>query len=103
MRWIAAFFLALPLVLGDVSTSIAGDHDRARDAVRSGQVQPLGSILRQIRPQYPGQLLDAQLQQGRGGRWVYRIKVLDNRGQVTDLRVDATNGRVINARRGGRR
>ena len=55
--------------------------------------------MRQIGRRYPGRLLDARLRQRGGkGRWIYHIKILDNRGSVQSLTVDAKSGRVLKVR-----
>lgn len=74
-----------------------GDQDRARDAYRSGDVLPLSQILRSVRRQYPGKLLDANLAR-RGGGYVYVIKLLDDANRVRLIQVDAQSGRVLSAR-----
>ena len=55
--------------------AMARDHNRARDAVQTGQARPLGQILDQVMNQCPGRFLDAGLRQG-GGGLVYVIKIL---------------------------
>lgn len=75
----------------------ARDHDRARDAVRSGEVRPLGEVLGPVRSRYPGRLLDTQLSR-QGNNWVYRIKILDRAGKVRVVIVDARSGRILRAR-----
>ena len=99
MRWIVvALFLAFATAA--LPGPAFADHDRARDAVTAGQVRPLGNIMRQVNRRYPGRLLDAQLaQRGRNGRWIYNIKILNKRGAVQALKVDAKSGRVLKVRR----
>jgi len=75
------------------------DHDRARDAVGSGDVLPLGQIMDQLRRRYPGRLLDADLGRDNRGRWIYRLKLLAPGDRVRRLVVDAQTGRVLS---GGR-
>ncbi len=98
MSWIViALFLAFSAAA--LPGPALADHDRARDAVTAGQVRPLGKIMRQISRRYPGRWLDARLRQrGRTGRWIYHIKILDNRGSVQSLTVDAKSGRVLKVR-----
>ena len=98
MRWIViALFLAFSAAA--LPGPALADHDGARDAVTAGQVRPLATIMRQLSRRYPGRLLDAQLRQrGRNGRWIYHIKILDNRGSVQSLTVDAKSGRVLKVR-----
>ena len=99
MRWIViALFLAFSAAA--LPGPALADHDRARDAVTAGQVRPLGKIMRQISRRYPGRLLDARLRQrGRNGRWIYNIKILNKRGTVRALKVDAKSGQVLKVRR----
>lgn len=75
----------------------ASDQDRAREAVQSGEAQPLGAILAQLRRRYPGRVLDADLNR-QGGRLVYEIRLLDRGGRVTEVSVDARSGEVLQAR-----
>lgn len=96
-------FLVLIAVLAPVpQAAMAGHrgHDRARDAMRSGQIRPLGEILATVSARYPGKVLDVDLQQGRG-RLVYRIKVLRRDGSVLLVAVDARTRRILSVR--GRR
>ena len=70
---------------------------RARDAVRSGQAQPLGQVLPAVMGRCPGQFLDAWLRQAGGGQ-VYVIKILRPGGRVAKLQVDARSGRIVGGR-----
>ncbi|MFQ5955026.1 MAG: PepSY domain-containing protein [Kiloniellales bacterium] len=97
MRRLAHIVAAATLAVCLAAPAAARDHDRARDAVRSGQARPLGQILGHVMSQCPGQFLDAQLRPGRGGL-VYVIKLLRPGGRVAKLVVDARSGAI----RGGR-
>ncbi len=95
MRWLfAILFFAVLAVTQSPTVAIARDHDKAQEAVRAGEAQPLGAIMRQVGRRYPGQLLDAQLTR-KGKRWIYRLKVLAKDGRVLHLQVDAKSGRVL--------
>lgn len=76
------------------------DQDDARDAVRAGRILPLGQVLQSVRRAHSGQLLDADLLD-RGGRPVYRIKLLSPEGNVTIIICDAKTGRILRAHQGG--
>jgi len=65
---------------------------------RFGEALPLGQILRQIRREYPGKLLNARLRQGTGGRYIYELRMLAPGGTVRRLSVDARNARVLSVR-----
>ena len=75
------------------------DQDRARAAVQSGEVRPLNQILKSVRKQYKGQVLDAQLLDF-GGQWVYRVRLLTKDGQVLDIAVDGQSGQIIGVQGG---
>ena len=85
----------------------ASEHDRARGAVQSGEVRPLGDILAGLRGRYPGRVLDAELSRRGRGNWRYDLKILQADGRVLDVAVDARTGRVLGVKgrdsgRGGR-
>lgn len=72
----------------------ASDHDRARAAAQAGKILPLPKVLDSIRPNYPGEVLDIDLEQS-GERWFYEIKLLQAGGQLRKLIVDASTGAVL--------
>lgn len=106
----APFALAVALVLAGVANApaaVAGgrgdDHDRAREAVRSGEVMPLGQVLERIAPLHPGQVLEVELER-EGGRWVYELRLLAADGRLLRLELDARTAEVLRVRqRDGRR
>jgi uncharacterized membrane protein YkoI len=75
------------------------EQDRARAAVDAGEVKPLNQILRSVRQQYKGQVLDSQLFD-QGGRWVYRVRLLTKDGKVLDIGVDGKSGRILDVQGG---
>jgi len=81
---------------------IAGEsHDRARKALEAGEVLPLRTILERIERDYPGQVMDVELERQREAgaeRWVYEIKLLRTGGALVRLRVDARDGSVLSQR-----
>jgi uncharacterized membrane protein YkoI len=93
---ILGFVLAL---LAAVPAALAlSEQERARAAVEAGEVLPLNAILRQIRRDYPGRILDAELNRRGGGRWIYQIKMLKKNGRVVELTVDGRSGQVLRAK-----
>ena len=63
---------------------------QARQAVQSGEAQPLGSVAGGL----GGEVVKAQLCR-QGGRLVYVIGVLQKNGQVVRRTVDARSGQVL--------
>lgn len=91
-RWCA--LLAVLTGLAALPAWADGDHDRARQAVRSGQVLPLPAVLEQLAREVPGQVLEVELEQD-GGRWIYEIKLLQPGGQLAKLKLDAQTAQVL--------
>lgn len=86
------------LVLGSQAGVAGDDHDRARQALEAGEVLPLRSILERVERDYPGQVLDVELERSHEKnqeRWVYEVKVLRAGGVLVKLKVDARDGAII--------
>lgn len=78
----------------------SGDHDRARRALEAGEILPLKTVLETIARESPGQVMEVELER-KGERWVYEIKLLRSGGALVKLRVDASNGELIDRRQRG--
>ncbi|MDJ0893655.1 MAG: hypothetical protein QNJ92_00820 [Alphaproteobacteria bacterium] len=77
---------------------VESEQDRAKEAVRAGQIQPLPRILSSVKRQYRGQLSDARLEErrrGSGSVWIYRIKWLTPENNLLAITVDARSGRIL--------
>ena len=103
MRALRPDFLcaALVLVIG-MSAAAAGewsdaDQDRARAAVRAGEVMPLAALLERVQRSHPGQVLRVELEHD-DGRWIYELRVLQADGRLLKLEVDARSGEVLEAK-----
>lgn len=66
-------------------------------AVQAGQAIPLNQATRQLRPEHRGEVVRARLCRT-GGNLVYLLTVLDRRGKVMRLRLDARSGQLVQAR-----
>lgn len=69
-------------------------QDTAREAVRRGDILPLGGIIESAQSRCPGKFLGAELQRGRGG-YSYRVRILRPSGRRVGLTVDAKSGAVV--------
>ena len=74
------------------------DHELARQALEQGRVLPLRSVLDKVERQYQGQALKVEFERD-DGRFVYKIRLLQNDGRMVKLKVDAVDGRVLEAKR----
>lgn len=102
-----ALLVATALLLAGAGVSLASDghgsdQDRARQALEAGEVLPLRTILERVERDYPGQVVEVELEREHG-RWAYEIKLLRSGGSLVKLKVDARDGTVlgIKARKGG--
>lgn len=73
------------------------DHDRARRARERGEILPLTDILRRAGKEYPGQLIEAELE-GEHGRLVYELVIISEEGRVYKLYYDARSGELLKAK-----
>ncbi|MCE4557720.1 PepSY domain-containing protein [Roseateles cellulosilyticus] len=92
--------LALCLGAGVLSPANADDrrdHDRARAAVKAGEVLPLQEVLEKVQRSHPGEVLDVELER-QDGRWVYELKLLQSGGRLLRLDVDAKTAAVLRSR-----
>ena len=73
------------------------DHDRARQALEAGEILPLRTILDRVERDYPGQIMEVELEQ-KGEHWIYEVKVLRTGGALVKLKLDARTGNAMAAR-----
>ncbi len=96
---IPAGLLACALTIGaGAQASDHADHDLARQALESGQVLPLATVLDKLAREAPGQVLKVEFER-EDGRFIYEIRLLQDDGRVAKLKVDAVDGRVLAIRR----
>ena len=96
-RWhavLGSLALIAMLVLAPVSVRASGDHDRAEQALHSGQVLPLSQVQESVLRQHPGQVLKVELEREHG-RWLYEFKILQADGGIVKLEVDAQTAQVL--------
>jgi uncharacterized membrane protein YkoI len=92
---------ALALMLLAASPALAdNDQDRARALVLSGKVLPLGKILDKVAADFPGEVIEAELE-GDHSRPVYEIKLITPKGTVMKLIYDATDATLLKSRERG--
>ncbi|GGY19399.1 PepSY domain-containing protein [Paludibacterium paludis] len=91
-QWLIVFTLVLPgLARAD------NEQDMARNALRAGEVLPLEQVLKKVRGEFSGEVLEVELER-KGPYWVYEIKLLQDNGQLRKLRYNARTATLLNAR-----
>ncbi|HUW24936.1 MAG TPA: PepSY domain-containing protein [Gallionella sp.] len=92
----AVLVLAL-LCAGSIQAGDAHDQDRARQALEAGEILPLRTILEKIERDYPGQVMEVDLER-KESRWIYEVKVLRMGGTLIKLKYDARDGALLGAK-----
>jgi uncharacterized membrane protein YkoI len=70
-------------------------QNEARQKVKEGRHVPLEQVIGSIRARTPGRLLDTGIEQGAGGRSVYRVRWAAASGRRIDFLVDAQSGAIV--------
>jgi uncharacterized membrane protein YkoI len=86
--------LILAVALAAVGTpAFARDHDDALRAVGAGEIRPLAEILTAIKGKLPGEVVGVRLER-EAGAWAYELRVVDDKGRLFEVHVDAKSGEV---------
>jgi uncharacterized membrane protein YkoI len=88
---LATLLLSMPLLADDKG------HERARQALEAGEILPLRTIIDNIERDYPGQIIEVELERA-NGRWLYEIKLLREGGTLLKLKIDAGDGTLLGIR-----
>ena len=87
--------ILLQLLPWGVAPAIADDdYLEARRLVESGDVMSLQSILDKYRTDYPGRVIEVELEE-KHGQIIYEIEIVDDRGEVRELYINARNGELL--------
>ncbi len=70
------------------------DHDAVRIAVERGEIRPLVEILAIVRTGLPGQVTGVEIER-KSGRWIYEFRVVNAKGGLFEVYVDARTGEII--------
>jgi uncharacterized membrane protein YkoI len=74
------------------------DHVTARKLRQSGQIMPLEKIIERARAEKPGDVLETEFDR-KNGRYVYEVEIVDEAGQVWEIKLDASTGALIEIER----
>lgn len=97
----------LGLILGLCRAATADmSHDQALEAVRSGKILPILTIIEMVEREYNGRVVEVELENdedGHGGQngqngevgFTYEINMVTDEGRLLELMVDAATGEVI--------
>lgn len=86
---------ALILVAGMAGIALSdGDQDRARALRESGEIVPLEQIVDKAREEFPGRILEVELEEEEG-ILIYEVEILSDSGVVREFMFDARTGELI--------
>lgn len=69
------------------------DHDEARELREAGKILPLETILRKVKKEKMGRVLEVELEK-KHGRYYYEIELIDSDGTVWEQKIDARTGEL---------
>ena len=96
-RTLTGLFIWILVAMLGTGVSYAADnadHERARQAVEAGDVLPLRTILDRVERDYPGKVMEVELDREKG-EWVYEIKLLRKGGALMKLKIQARDGTIL--------
>jgi uncharacterized membrane protein YkoI len=68
-------------------------RDDVRRAVESGEIHSLADILDALRDKLPGDVAGIEIEH-EGGHWRYEFRVVDSKGRLFEVYVDARSGEI---------
>ncbi len=74
------------------------DRQRAAELLEEGAIQPLDGFLDRARALHAGRVIDVELETERG-RHFYEVELLDDDGQVWEMKFDASSGELVEEER----
>ncbi len=86
--------LLMMLLVPGQSLQADEDSDRARMLKQRGDILPLEQVIKAAMAVKSGQILETDLDQ-EAGRYIYELEILDDRGQVWELELDASTAELI--------
>ncbi len=70
------------------------DHDKALQLREMGEIMALEEILQHAKKEVNGRILELELER-EGGVYLYEILILDAKGQLWEIEIDATSGKIL--------
>jgi len=88
----------LAAALLSAAPAMASDHDEhrrdeVRRAVEAGEIKSLADILAAVRGKLPGEVAGVEIEREHG-RWRYEFRVVDSKGRLYEVYVDARSGKI---------
>ena len=95
---LALLLLLAPVALADAHRTTPSprehDHDRAREALRRGDVLPLAELLVAVESRFGGRVIEVEFERD-DGRYVYEFEIATASGRLQEVTIDAATGAVL--------
>lgn len=95
-RWPIVLFCVL--ALSSAAPGLAVDIDEVMRLKESGAIMSLEDLLERVRREYPGRIIEIELEK-ENGKYVYEIDLVDEDGIVWELELDASTGDLLKLKR----
>lgn len=86
------------LALSSAAPGLAVDIDEVMRLKESGAIMSLEDLLERVRREYPGRIIEIELEK-ENGKYVYEIDLVDEDGIVWELELDASTGDLLKLKR----
>lgn len=93
MRILIALLLSVLLPIASARANDDDDHERAREALRRGEILSLEQILA-MHARADERLIEVEIER-KGRRWEYELELLGDNGRVRELEIDGASGRLL--------
>ncbi len=96
IRAAGALGLAFAIALAAMPAAVRADgreQDELHQAVERGDIRSLADILAAIRDQLPGEVAGVKVER-KNDHWIYEFRVIDGRGRLFEVRVDARTAAI---------
>jgi len=87
-------YILLLIIISTQSSWADNDYDQAKKLLDAGDILSLENILAKISTQYPGRVLEVELET-EDQQVLYEIDMIDSKGLVWELKVNAKTAEVI--------
>jgi len=85
---------ALPTIMAPSATRAdESERDAVRHAVQRGEIRSLADILAAVRGNLPGEVVGVEVER-KDGRWLYEFRVVDDKGRLFEVYVDAKTATI---------
>jgi len=73
------------------------DQDDLRAAVERGEIRPFTELMATVRDKLPGEITGVEAERD-NGKWLYEFHVVNDKGHLFEVFVDARDGAIIRIR-----